>query len=70
MTATLTNDLPDKVVVKNGADTTEFIYGKWADWNNPLFKIEALFHRHHRRGQRTGKVVRNMTTKVTEIGQV
>src|SRR4029079_12758656 len=37
MTPTLTNDVPDKVVVKNGTDTTEFIYGKWADWNNPLF---------------------------------
>ena len=69
MTATLTNDLPEKVVVKNGADTTEFIYGKWADWNNPLFKIEALYAGTIVE-QKNGKVVRNMTTKVTEIGQV
>ena len=41
--ATLTNYLPDSVVVTNGADKTEFIYGKWADWNNPLFKIDALY---------------------------
>jgi len=68
-TATLVNDLPEKVVVKNGNDTTEFIYGKWADWNNPLFKIEALYAGTIVE-QKNGKPVRNMTTKVTEIGQV
>jgi hypothetical protein len=68
-TATLTNYLADRVVVKNGTETTEFIYGKWADWNNPLFKIEALYAGTIVE-QKNGKVVRNMTTKVTEIGQV
>src|SRR4029453_18067217 len=41
-TATLVNYLPESVVVTHGTNKTEFIYGKWADWNNPLFKIEAL----------------------------
>ena len=68
-TATLVNYLPEKVVVKNGNDTTEFIYGKWADWNNPLFKIEALYAGTILE-RKNGTVVRNMTTKVTEIGQV
>ena len=60
-TATLVNYLPERVVVKNGNDTTEFIYGKWADWNNPLFKIEALIHQHHRRAEeRRGRSQRDV----------
>ena len=35
-TATLVNYLPESVVVTHGANKTEFIYGKWDDWNNPL----------------------------------
>ena len=34
-TATLVNYLPESVVVTHGSNKTEFIYGKWADWNNP-----------------------------------
>ena len=71
-TATATLDsgfLPERVVVKNGSTTTEFVYGDFEDWNNPLFKIEALYagtivERHN------GAVVRDVKTKVTEIGQV
>ena len=67
--ATLTNYLPDSVVVTNGADKTEFIYGKWADWNNPLFKIDALYAGTIVE-RKNGTVVRSVNAKVTEIGQV
>lgn len=67
--ATLTNYLPDSVVVTNGADKTEFIYGKWADWNNPLFKIDALYAGTILE-RKNGTVVRTVTAKVTEVGQI
>jgi len=68
-TATLANYLPERVVVTQGTDTTEFIYGKFADWNNPLFKIEALYAGTIVE-RKNGVAVRNLTAKVTEIGQV
>jgi hypothetical protein len=68
-TATLNNYLPESVVVTHGSNKTEFIYGKFADWNNPLFKIEALYAGTIVE-RKNGTVVRNLTTKVTEIGQV
>jgi hypothetical protein len=67
--ATLTNYLPDSVVVTNGADKTEFIYGKWADWNNPLFKIDALYAGTIVE-RKNGTVVRSVNAKVTEVGQI
>jgi hypothetical protein len=69
-TATLTERfLPERVVVTHGADTTEFVYGDFQDFNNPLHRIEALYagtivERHN------GTVVRDLKTVVTEIGQV
>jgi hypothetical protein len=69
MTATLANYLPERVVVTNGKDTTEFVYGKWADWNNPLFKIEALYAGTIVE-RKNGAAVRNVTAKVTEIGNI
>jgi hypothetical protein len=68
-TATLVNYLPESVVVTHGTNKTEFIYGKWADWNNPLFKIEALYAGTIVE-RLNGKLVRNVTAKVTEIGQI
>jgi len=71
-TATATLDsgfLPERVVVKNGTNTTEFVYGEFEDWNNPLFKIEALYAGTIVE-RRNGTVVRELKTKVTEIGQV
>ena len=68
-TATLNNYLPESVVVTHGTNKTEFIYGKWADWNNPLFKIEALYAGTIVE-RRNGTVVRSVTAKVTEIGQI
>jgi len=69
-TATLTEDfLPERVVVTHGRNTTEFVYGDYEDFNNPLNKIEALYagtivERHN------GEVVRDLRTVQTEIGQV
>jgi len=69
-TATLDSGfLPERVVVKNGTNTTEYIYSNFQDWNNPLFKIEALYPSTIVE-RRNGAVVRNLTSKVTEIGQV
>jgi hypothetical protein len=68
-TATLVNFLPERVVVTNGKDTTEFVYTKWADFNNPLFKIEALMPTTTVE-RRNGTVVRSVTSEVTEIGQI
>jgi hypothetical protein len=69
-TATLDGGfLPERVVVKNGANTTEFAYSNFQDLNNPLFKIEALYPGTIVERQ-NGTVVRNLTAKVTEIGQV
>jgi hypothetical protein len=68
-TATLVNYLPERVVVKNGNDTHEFIYTKWADYNNPLFKIDALWPTTLVE-RKNGAAVRNVTSKVTEIGQI
>jgi hypothetical protein len=71
-TATATLDqgfLPERVVVTQGTNKTEFVYGNFADWNNPLFKIEALYAGTIVE-RRNGTVVRDLKTKVTEIGQV
>jgi hypothetical protein len=68
-TATLVNYLPERVVVTNGKETTEFVYAKWADFNNPLFKIEALIPATTVE-RKNGAAARNVTSKVTEIGQI
>ena len=71
-TATATLDetfLPERVVVKHGATTTEFVYGNYQDWNNPLNRIEALYAGTIVE-RRNGVVVRDLKTVVTEIGQV
>ena len=67
-TATLADFLPESVVVRHGNDTTEFVYGDFRDFNNPLHRIDALYagtivERHN------GEVVRELRTIVTEIGQ-
>jgi hypothetical protein len=68
-TATLDNYLPERVVVTHGTNKTEFVYGNFADFNNPLFKIEALYAGTIVE-RRNGTVVRDLKSKVTEIGQV
>jgi hypothetical protein len=69
-TATLDSGyLPERVVVKQGTNTTEFVYSNFEDFNNPLFKIEALYPTTIVE-RRNGTVVRSVTAKVTEIGQI
>ena len=44
-TATATLDakfMAEKVVVKDGTNTTEFVYSDYRDWNNPLHPAEGL----------------------------
>jgi hypothetical protein len=69
-TATLSEEfLPERVVVTHGNDTTEFVYGDFGDFNNPLHRIEALYAGTIVE-RRNGEVVRDLQTVVTEIGQV
>jgi hypothetical protein len=71
-TATATLDegfLPERVVVKHGRDTIEFVYGDYQDFNNPLHRIEALYAGTMVE-RRNGTVVRDVKTTLTEIGQV
>ena len=59
----------ERVVVKSGTNTTEFVYGDFQDFNNPLFKIEALYAGTMVE-RRNGTVVRDLKSRVTEIGQI
>ena len=71
-TATATLDsgfLATRVVVTQGSNMTEFVYGDYQDWNNPLNKIEALYAGTIVE-RRNGAVVRNLTTVQTETGSV
>lgn len=71
-TATATLDegyLPERVVVTHGPNTTEFLYGDFQDFNNPLHRIEALYAGTIVE-RRNGAIVRELKTTVTEIGQV
>ncbi len=69
-TATLNDKyMAERVVVKQGSKTTEFIYGDYQDWNNPLNKVDVLYagkiaERHD------GAAVRDLTTVQTETGSV
>jgi len=71
-TATATLDakfMPERVVVKNGANTYEFTYSDYKDWNNPLNPAEA-FYAGKMTEKKNGAVVRDITTTVTETGQM
>ena len=59
----------ERVVVKQGSATTEFTYGDYQDWNNPLNKIGVLYAGKMVE-HRNGAVVRDLTTTVTETGNV
>src|SRR5262245_11825538 len=59
----------EKVVVTQGATTTEFTYSDYKDWNSPLNKIE-VFYAGKMTERRNGAVVRDLTTDVTETGNV
>ena len=76
-TATATLDakyMTQRVVVTQGSATlgttsTEFTYGDYRDWNNPLNKIGVLYAGKMVE-RRNGAVVRDLTTNVTETGNV
>src|SRR6185436_5171213 len=71
-TATATLDarfMAESVVVKNGSDTYEFTYGNYKDWNNPLHPAEA-FYTGKITEKKNGTVTRDITTTMTETGQL
>ncbi len=61
--------MPDRVVVKNGSKTYEFTYSNYKDWNNPLNPAEA-FYAGRMIEKQNGTVVRDITTTLTETGQM
>ena len=61
--------MPERVVVKQGAKTYEFTYSNYKDWNNPLNPAEA-FYAGKMTEKQNGTVVRDITTTVTETGQM
>src|SRR5262249_61595030 len=61
--------MAERVIVKNGAKTTEFAYSNYKDWNNPLNPAEA-FYAGRMIEKQNGAVVRDITTTVTETGQM
>ena len=61
--------MTEKVVVTQGATTTEFTYSNYQDWNNPLNKIE-VFYAGRLTERKNGAVVRDLTTSETETGNV
>ncbi|HEY7388999.1 MAG TPA: hypothetical protein VH640_10865 [Bryobacteraceae bacterium] len=61
--------MTERVVVKQGSTTTEFTYSGYQDWNNPLNKIGVLYAGKMTE-RRNGAVVRDLTTDVTETGDV
>jgi hypothetical protein len=71
-TATATLDakfMAESVVVKNGANTYEFTYSDYKDWNNPLNPAEALYAGKMTE-KKNGTVTRDITTTLTETAQM
>jgi hypothetical protein len=69
-TATLNDKyMAERVVVKEGAKTYEFTYSDYKDWNNPLNPAEA-FYAGKMIEKQNGTVVRDITTTLTETGQM
>jgi hypothetical protein len=61
--------MAEKVVVRHGTNTTEFTYSDYRDWNNPLHPAEA-FVAGRMTERKNGTVVRDITTTLTETGQM
>ncbi len=61
--------MAERVVVKNGANTYEFTYSDYRDWNNPLNPAEA-FYAGKMTEKKNGSVTRDITTSLTETGQM
>jgi hypothetical protein len=61
--------MAERVEVRQGNVVTEFTYADYADYNNPLNKIDA-FYPGKLVERRNGMVVRDLTTTETETGNV
>jgi len=61
--------MAERVVVKQGPKTYEFTYSNYKDWNNPLNRAEA-FYAGKMTEKQNGAVVRDITTTLTETGQM
>ena len=71
-TATATLDakfMAKRVVVKNGANTYDFTYSDYRDWNTLLNPAEA-FYAGRMTEKKNGAVDRDITTTVTETAQM
>ncbi|HEY3157478.1 MAG TPA: hypothetical protein VGJ78_00845 [Vicinamibacterales bacterium] len=69
-TATLdAKNMPERIEVKDGNTVTEFTYGNYADYNNPLNKIDALYAGKIVE-KRNGAPVRDLTTTETETANL
>jgi hypothetical protein len=69
-TATLNAQfMAESVVVKSGANSYEFTYSDYKDWNNPLNPAEAMYAGRMTE-KKNGAVVRDITTTLTETGQM
>jgi hypothetical protein len=69
-TATLNDKfMAESVVVKQGANTYEFTYSDYKDWNNPLNPAEALYAGRMIE-KKNGVIARDITTTVTETAQM
>ncbi|HEX7000030.1 MAG TPA: hypothetical protein VF322_18010 [Gammaproteobacteria bacterium] len=61
--------MAERVIVTYDGTTTEFAYGDYRDWNNPLNRIEA-YYAGRMTEKRDGEVLRDLTTVETETGSV
>ncbi len=71
-TATATLDakyMTERVVVTQGTTKKEFTFSDYKDWNNPLNRIE-VFYAGKITERRAGVVVRDLTTELTETGNI
>jgi len=69
-TATLSSqNMAERFEVRQGDMVTEFTYADYADYNNPLNKVEA-FYAGKLVEKRNGIIVRDLTTTETETGNV
>ena len=62
-------NMPERIEVKDGNTVTEFTYGNYADYNNPLNKIDALYAGKIVE-KRNGVTVRDLTTTETETANL
>ena len=62
-------NMAERVEVHDGNTVTEFMYANYADFNNPLNKIDA-FYAGKLVEKRNGAALRELTTVETETGNV